>query len=146
MQVNPASSLKVLRHVPAPQQPDHDKKDVHDARTKNSRALQEELTPDVSAAPDDSADDKKTRGVIRLLEEGHFRGVADVRLRINNHEELLARAGAEAGRVVTDHAGNLLESVNTQRTTSRPSTIRPPLCRTSGMSSPSCSATGRAAG
>lgn len=30
----------------------------------------------------------KTKGVVRLLQEGHFKGVADVRLRINFHDEL----------------------------------------------------------
>ena len=34
--------------------------------------------------------EEKTRGVIRLLQAGHFKGVADVRLRINFHEELQA--------------------------------------------------------
>ena len=33
---------------------------------------------------------EKTKGVIRLLQAGHFKGVADVRLRINFHEELQA--------------------------------------------------------
>ena len=41
-------------------------------------------------APEEEA--REARGVIRLLQEGHFKGVADVRLRINFFEEL---AGAE---------------------------------------------------
>ena len=35
-------------------------------------------------------DDEKAKGVIRLLQEGHFKGVADVRLRINFFDELTA--------------------------------------------------------
>ncbi len=35
-------------------------------------------------------DDEKVKGVIRLLQEGHFKGVADVRLRINFFDELTA--------------------------------------------------------
>lgn len=37
------------------------------------------------------------RGVIRLLQEGHFKGVADVRLRINFLDELQAAGAARAG-------------------------------------------------
>ncbi len=37
--------------------------------------------------------EEKTRGVIRLLQAGHFKGVADVRLRINFHEEIQALEG-----------------------------------------------------
>lgn len=33
---------------------------------------------------------QKTKGVLRLLQEGHFKGVSDVRLRINFHEEIQA--------------------------------------------------------
>lgn len=42
----------------------------------------------------------RARGVIRLLQEGHFQGVADVRLRINFHEEIsgLSSPSTEAGR------------------------------------------------
>ncbi|GAB6111908.1 hypothetical protein [Desulfomicrobium salsuginis] len=38
------------------------------------------------------------RGVIRLLQEEHFKGVADVRLRINFFDELQAAGTANAGR------------------------------------------------
>lgn len=31
---------------------------------------------------------EKVKGVVRLLHEGHFKGVADIRLRINFHEQL----------------------------------------------------------
>jgi len=37
-------------------------------------------------------EDSRAKGVLRLLQEGHFKGVADVRLRINFHEELTAIA------------------------------------------------------
>jgi len=46
---------------------------------------------------------RPAHGVLRLLQEGHFKGVADVRLRINFADELAAlqaqstRAGAEGG-------------------------------------------------
>jgi len=40
------------------------------------------------------------RGVIRLLESGHFRGVADVRLRINFFDELSTRAQTAARPII----------------------------------------------
>jgi hypothetical protein len=46
------------------------------------------------AAPlssDSTSDDtQKTKGVLRLLQEGHFKGVSDIRLRINFQEEIKA--------------------------------------------------------
>ncbi len=48
----------------------------------------------------------KTRGVVRLLEAGHFKGVAAVRLSINFHDELsarrTARAAVELGSAIDD--------------------------------------------
>ena len=51
------------------------------------------------------------RGVIRLLLEGHFKGVADVRLRINFQDELADAGFQEAGPVVTEQVASLLEAV-----------------------------------
>ena len=51
------------------------------------------------------------KGVIRLLQEGHFRGVADVRLRINFCDELSARAAAAAAQTMTVGAGDLISNV-----------------------------------
>jgi len=68
-------------------------------------------------APDDSEAQGETgsaRGVIRLLESGHFKGVADVRLRINFFDELSARANASAVPVAQEGAGPLVDSVNGQ--------------------------------
>lgn len=49
-------------------------------------------TPAAESAPSESG---KTSGVIRLLQEGHFKGVADVRLRINFNDEI-AQLGSQA--------------------------------------------------
>jgi len=60
------------------------------------------------AGGDHDADDgpeTSAKGVIRLLEAGHFRGVADVRLRINFHDELQARR-EEAARPAIAQAGD----------------------------------------
>jgi len=56
----------------------------------------------------------KTRGVIRLLEAGHFRGVADVRLRINFFDELSTRASQEAASIANAEAGTIIDAVNEQ--------------------------------
>ena len=67
--------------------------------SQNGKALghakkSESPTPAISptSKPDTqvgaSTDGAKVKGVVRLLQEGHFKGVADVRLRINFHDEL----------------------------------------------------------
>ncbi|MFP6615832.1 MAG: hypothetical protein VCB26_05470 [Candidatus Hydrogenedentota bacterium] len=48
--------------------------------------------PVAESTPSESG---KTRGVIRLLQEGHFKGVVDVRLRINFHDEI-SQLGSQA--------------------------------------------------
>jgi hypothetical protein len=54
----------------------------------------------------------KERGVIRLLQDGHFKGVADLRLRINFADELAAVENATRVAAL-GHAGpGLLEDVN----------------------------------
>jgi len=47
---------------------------------------------------------ERQRGVIRLLQEGHFKGVADLRLRINFFDELAA-AGTEQQPIAEPPAG-----------------------------------------
>ncbi len=60
---------------------------------KKTETLAEETDSPVVDTPDSTeSDTQEARGVIRLLEEGHFKGVADIRLRINFAEEL---AGSE---------------------------------------------------
>lgn len=65
--------------------------------------------PEVLPAPGDSpaesapaTPDESPRGVIRLLQEGHFRGVADVRLRINFAEELQGIQAAGTGALLNE--------------------------------------------
>ena len=68
------------------------------------------LDPVVEDAP---GDDESSRGVIRLLQEGHFKGVADVRLRINFFDEL---AAIEAGQLKAAAEGQIqgvLEAIGT---------------------------------
>lgn len=54
---------------------------------------------------------RKAPGVLRLLEAGHFKGVADVRLRINFFEELSAGAAERAQAAAGERSAKLVETV-----------------------------------
>jgi hypothetical protein len=54
------------------------------------------------------------KGVLRLLEAGHFRGVADVRLRINFFDELSARAADRAAATLGAQSHLLVTSVESK--------------------------------
>jgi hypothetical protein len=56
--------------------------------------------------------DEKIKGVVRLLQEGHFKGVADVRLRINFFEELSSIEVGEIQKVVGEKIPSITDSVN----------------------------------
>jgi len=64
-----------------------------------------------TAAADAPEGAKAPRGVIRLLLAGHFKGVADVRLRINFHNELAAAGIREAGPAVSGSLGALTDEL-----------------------------------
>ena len=51
------------------------------------------------------------KGVLRNLLDGHFKGVSDVRLRINFFEELAAIEAAKLQTVAAEKVGGVLESV-----------------------------------
>ncbi len=81
--------------------------------------LEKPVPPDKS--PDvkkiDSDDDRSPSvkadnvpGVIRLLEAGHFKGVADVRLRINFHDQLEQRAEDKAADTLRTRADELVKT------------------------------------
>lgn len=59
---------------------------------KKSKPADDPSSPETTAAqaPEETEPQEKTRGVIRNLMDGHFKGVADVRLRINFFEEVQA--------------------------------------------------------
>lgn len=63
------------------------------------------------------AEDGRARGVLRLLREGHFKGVADVRLRINFHEELEAARTTQvqqtADAAVQQVTGEVMTAIDT---------------------------------
>jgi hypothetical protein len=90
--------------------------------TESSKAESIDLIPIVTSdkAPqsprdtDSVSDDGKSgraHGVLRLLQEGHFNGVADVRLRINFFDELSAEANESARQTVGAEADKLADTV-----------------------------------
>lgn len=62
--------------------------------------------------PDDPEDEGEGSGVLRLLESGHFRGVSDVRLRINFHDQLVQRASAAAAPVIEEQTQALASTIS----------------------------------
>jgi len=60
---------------------------------------------------DTTDDEEKSKGVLALLQEGHFQGVADVRLRINFHDELQQLAAQNATETFSSGAAALSEQV-----------------------------------
>ncbi len=77
------------------------------------------IAPQPSDTPDESADvatndGPKVKGVIRNLMNGHFKGVADVRLRINFHDEIAAMEQAEAERVAGEGVSDIMQYVNSE--------------------------------
>lgn len=75
--------------------------------------LEEQVSETVVAKSDQG---ERTKGVISLLESGHFKGVAAVRLAINFHDELAARrletGSAELGEAV-EGLGNQVDEALT---------------------------------
>lgn len=72
---------------------------------------QPDINEAVEPSNEDSLDDQEVSGVIRLLQEGHFKGVADVRLRINFHDELAAIEAGELKNAAEGGINGVLEAV-----------------------------------
>jgi hypothetical protein len=66
----------------------------------------------VNPANEDIPEGDKTKGVIRNLLDGHYKGVADVRLRIVHFEELSQIENANLKEAAGDNVGQLLGSVD----------------------------------
>jgi hypothetical protein len=65
----------------------------------------------IDTQPISEETDNREKGVIRLLREGHFKGVADVRLRINFHDDINALEQEQMARVVQEKVPALADSV-----------------------------------
>jgi len=58
-------------------------------------------------------EDSDSQGVLRLLQEGHFNGVSDIRLRINFFNELAAIEAEQLQAVADEQIDGILQSVGT---------------------------------
>jgi hypothetical protein len=63
---------------------------------------------------DEQSADQEGAGVLRLLQEGHFKGVADVRLRINFHVQLVAMQNDAIKDVAAEKLPVFAESIGGQ--------------------------------
>jgi hypothetical protein len=64
-----------------------------------------------NVAETDGEEPEGERGVIRLLQEGHFKGVADVRLRINFNDELSQIEASQTQAAAEEKVSAMLQSV-----------------------------------
>lgn len=76
-------------------------------------------TSPIPAEPTDqeAEDGENVRGVLRNMQEGHFKGVSDVRLRINFLDEIAAIERQQLQAVAEEKLGFVLESVGESVTT-----------------------------
>lgn len=104
-----AAILKAGSH-PAKLEPSGE---VQGTLSEVGQTVPEETTGDLQTEPvaPVSEDSENVPGVIRNLEAGHFKGVADVRLRINFFDELSARAEAAAVPVIQEQAESLITTI-----------------------------------
>ena len=72
---------------------------------------QQPLSAEVTDVSGDEPSSEEEKGVIRLLLQGHFKGVSDVRLRINLNDELTAIEAAQMQAVSGQKMGGVLQSV-----------------------------------
>lgn len=90
--------------------PDQDVEEGPEQTPESNEAS--EPTPAASeSSVDETNDTTDAQGVLRLLGEGHFKGVADVRLRINFFDELTAIEAAKVQAVAEEKANGILNSV-----------------------------------
>ena len=75
------------------------------------RQAQESEGSQVKQAASGEQREEKVKGVLRNLQEGHFKGVADARLRINFFDELAATERDSLGAVLEEEIPALLEDV-----------------------------------
>lgn len=83
-------------------------------------------TPPAAEVPDSNPDENlttsdivandgpKVKGVIRNLMNGHFKGVADVRLRINFNDEITAMEQAESAKIADNGVSDIMQYVNSE--------------------------------
>ena len=83
---------------------------------EDSQVLSDESDSVAQPAAENNIDEDGAKGVLRLLQEGHFKGVADVRLRINFHDELAAIEQAHLRASAQENTVPLTESLRNRPT------------------------------
>lgn len=111
MNIHAIGAAPVYRYAnqpAAPQEPPSD-------QPPNAAPVAAPPDPTPPAAEAGGADgEPRTKGVLRLLMDGHFKGVADVRLRINFHDELSAVQQGAARASVGDQTAAVTEAVGAE--------------------------------
>ncbi len=82
-----------------------------DAASSKAKAADADLLSDEASQAENGEKTGNLKGVIRLLQQGHFKGVADIRLRINFHDQLAAIETAQLRAVADEKVADLAESV-----------------------------------
>lgn len=99
----------ILPELPNNKEPDLN--GISQEQLENNGISQTQSTP-TQPVNQEVVENEKVRGVIRLLQEGHFKGVADIRHRINFFEELSAMENGEIQKVVGEKVPAITDSVN----------------------------------
>jgi hypothetical protein len=86
---------------------------THESKTENVE-IQNGDDVELLEETEHDGQEEKAAGVIRLLESGHFKGVADVRLRINFHDELSARATERSLSAVNEAAEDFVDDIQAE--------------------------------
>ncbi len=68
----------------------------------------------VGTVAEQNGDGGKMKGVLRLLQAGHFHGVADVRLRINFHDEIAAMEHEQYAQTAQQGLTDLRDAIGSQ--------------------------------
>ena len=89
---------------------------VHPLGKLHPKDQQAEGAPDSPLTEQESTvqqttEDSDSDGVLRLLQEGHFKGVSDIRLRINFYNELAAIEAQQLQAVADEQIDGILQSV-----------------------------------
>jgi hypothetical protein len=91
---------------------------VHPLGKAHPKDQKAEEAPDQPVTEQESTVQQTTEssdsdGVLRLLQEGHFNGVSDIRLRINFYDELAAIEAEQLQAVADEQIDGILQSVGT---------------------------------
>jgi hypothetical protein len=115
---HPANVIQPSKHEPiqssSSQSESANSKDIAAAAPVDRVDLAAPVDNQLTVVNGSSTESSNTPGVIRLLEAGHFKGVADVRLRINFFDELSERRGERTTPVIREHADEFVRTITGQ--------------------------------